>query len=209
LYFFSIFLILAKNIYTAASGGVIGIDFGTEYIKIAFHKSTGTFQMVENLQSKTKTPFALGFKDNERFFGAEAQVKKSKIPELVFTKMHEFLGKRSDDENLKKFISEYFVSYNIEEDSERKVYKFGINANKDGNSLLSIEEVFGMMFKYIKFLSQKFSQTEINECVVTVPAFYGYKQRLSISQSAEIAGLKLLHITTEKHRCSCKLCNEP
>jgi hypoxia up-regulated 1 len=197
LYFFSIFLILAKNIYTAASGGVIGIDFGTEYIKIAFHKSTGTFQMVENLQSKTKTPFALGFKDNERFFGAEAQVKKSKIPELVFTKMHEFLGKRSDDENLKKFISEYFVSYNIEEDSERKVYKFGINANKDGNSLLSIEEVFGMMFKYIKFLSQKFSQTEINECVVTVPAFYGYKQRLSISQSAEIAGLKLLHITTE------------
>ena len=55
----------------------------------------------------------------------------------------------------------------------------------------------GMLFRYIKFLSDKFSKTDIKDCVITVPAFYGYKQRLAIQQSAEIAGLTVLGIINE------------
>ncbi len=63
--------------------------------------------------------------------------------------------------------------------------------------ILSSEEVTGMLFRYVKFLSDKFSNSNIRDCVITVPVFFGYKQRLAIHQSAEIAGLNVLGIVNE------------
>jgi molecular chaperone DnaK (HSP70) len=62
---------------------------------------------------------------------------------------------------------------------------------------LAPEEITGMMLRYIKFLSDKFSKADIKDCVITVPVFFGYKQRQSIHQSAELAGLNVLGIINE------------
>ena len=61
----------------------------------------------------------------------------------------------------------------------------------------SPEELFGMLFRYILFLSTKFAHSPIKECVVTVPAFYGYKERLAISQAISMTGIKLLTMINE------------
>ena len=54
-----------------------------------------------------------------------------------------------------------------------------------------------MLFRYILFLSTKFSHSPIRECIVTVPSFYGYKERLAISQAISMTEMKLLSIVNE------------
>jgi len=175
---------------------LLGIDFGTEYIKVSVLKPNSPFKMVENIQSKTKTPVSLAFKDEERLFGSDALGKKVRFPKQVFVYMHEFLGKKYDSVQVKQFMEHFFVSYETEEDQERKTYNFKVNFNKE-NYVFSTEEIFGTLFRYIKFLSDKYAQSNIRDCVVTVPAFFGYRERTAISQAIELSDLKLQALITE------------
>lgn len=175
---------------------ILGIDFGTEFIKITILKPSSSFKMVENIQSKTKTPAALAFKDEERLFGSDALGKKVRFPKQVFVYLHEFLGKKYSSKQVKKFIQDFFVSYETEEDQERKTFNFKVNFNKE-NYVFSTEELFGMLFRYIKFLSDKYSETNTKDCVVTVPAFFAFRERLAISQAIELSDLNLLALVTE------------
>jgi hypoxia up-regulated 1 len=188
-------LICLINIYYSLSN-LIGIDLGTEYFKVTLLKPGKWFSMVENLQSKTKTPTAIAFKDEERFFGADALAKRMRFPKQVFTFMHEYLGQRYNSEEINKFIEEFFVSYDMEEDQEHKTYIFKVKFNHDEYKF-STEEVFGMIFRYIKFLSDKYSGGDVRDCVVTVPAFYGYKERTAIIQAADMSKLNLLSMVSE------------
>jgi hypoxia up-regulated 1 len=175
---------------------LIGIDLGTEYFKVTLLKPGRPFTMVENLQSKTKTPTAIAFKDEERFFGVDALAKRARFPKQVFSFMHEYLGKRYNDEQMIKFIEEYFVSYDMEEDENRKTYMFKVKFNNEEHKF-STEEVFGMIFRYIKFLSDKFSGGDVRDCVVTVPAYFGYKERNAVVQAVELSKLNLLSLVSE------------
>ena len=154
--------------------------------------------MVENIQSKTKTPSSLAFKDEERLFGADALGKKVRLPKQVFVYMHEFLGKKYTSEQVKKFVEDFFVSYEMEEDAERKTFNFKVLFNKE-NYVFSTEEIFGMLFRYIKFLADKYAGagSNIKDCVVTVPAFFGHRERMAISQASELSNLNLQSLITE------------
>jgi hypoxia up-regulated 1 len=175
---------------------LIGIDLGSEFFKATMLRPGRPFTMVENLQSKTKTPTAVAFKDDERVFGADAMAKKPRLPKGVFTFFHEYLAKKYSSEEVKKFIDKFFVAYEMEEDLERGSVNLKINFNQEEYKFSS-EEIFGMLFRYIKFLADKFSQTEIKDCVVTVPSFYSYKQREALAQAVEMSKLNLLGFVTE------------
>jgi len=190
-------LVFLLSLITKTKSNLLGIDFGTEYIKVTVLKPNSPFKMVENIQSKTKTPASLAFKDEERLFGADALGKKVRFPKQVFVYMHEFLGKNYNSAQVKTFMEDFFVSYETEEDQERKTYNFKVNFNKE-NFVFSTEEIFGMLFRYIKFLSEKYAESSnIRDCVVTVPAFFGYRERTAISQAVELSNLKLQALITE------------
>ncbi len=151
------------------------------------------FQIVENIQTKRKTETALSFRDEERTYGADAVNKRARNPSQTFTNLNEFLGKTYNDEGLKSYLEKYFVSYELEEDKERQSVSFKVKYLKKDYTFSS-EELFGMMLRYIQFLSEKFSRSPIRECVITVPSFYGYKERLAISQAVSLTNMKLLII---------------
>jgi hypoxia up-regulated 1 len=190
-------LIFILNL-SITNSNLLGIDFGTEFIKVSILKPNSPFKMVENIQSKTKTPSSLAFKDEERLFGSDALGKKVRFPRQVFVYMHEFLGKKYSSEQVKKFVEDFFVSYDMEEDELRKTFNFKVVFNKE-NYIFSTEEIFGMLFRYIKFLADKYSGagSNIKDCVVTVPAFFGHRERMAISQATELSNLKLQSLITE------------
>ena len=135
-------------------------------------------------------------KDEERVFGSDALNKKVRNPQNVFVYAHDFLSKHISDPELKQLFSDYFLSYVIEEDKERGSFQFKIKySNKDFR--FYPEEVVGMILRYVKFLSDKFTQADIKECVITVPNFYSLKERQAIYQSAQIAGLSVLGLVNE------------
>ena len=166
-----IFSLLYSQIFSASG---IAIDFGSEFITTSIIRSRKPIELVENPQG-TKANQYLYMKDNEKIFGHGAKVKAIKSPEAVFHHLQEFLGKTEDSIELQNYLKKYFQSYDIVTDEKSHHIKFKVNYN-DQNYLFNSQELLGMMLRYIKDFSEKYGQTEINEFVITVPCFYGYKQ---------------------------------
>ena len=50
--------------------------------------------------------------------------------------------------------------------------------------MLNSEEMVGMMLQYIRYLAEKMSGERVDECVITVPSWYTYDQRLMVREAA-------------------------
>lgn len=169
---------------------ILGVDLGSDYFKMNLLKPGKSFTMVENLQSKTKTTAGVAFKDDERLYGSEALIRKQRFPKQALTYLDRFLGEEFGNEEVTEYMKRHYVSYDIEEDEERKTYNFRLKY-KGEDYIVSPEEHFGMIFRYIKLLAEKFCDSKVYELVVSVPNSWGYKKRHSLSQSVRLAGLQL------------------
>lgn len=53
------------------------------------------------------------------------------------------------------------------------------------------------MFRYVKVLSDLYAKANVTECVITIPAFFNYKQRQSIRDAVSLTKLKLSAMVTD------------
>lgn len=71
----------------------------------------------------------------------------------------------------------------------------------DGKSNVDIlysEEVVSMMFSYVKMLAEIQAEGQsVRDCVITIPSWFTYDQRLMIKDAAELAELRVLHLVHE------------
>jgi hypoxia up-regulated 1 len=63
---------------------IIGIDFGSEFIKVASVQPGKAFDIVMNENSKRKQPNALAFDRGNRLYGSDAVSLNSRDPAHVF-----------------------------------------------------------------------------------------------------------------------------
>ena len=121
MFFLSIILklFIFTSLILSASPYIIGVDIGSEFFKICVIKPGKPFSIVENLQSKLKTPTALSLKDDEITFGADALTKKARFPKNVFTFFTNYLGESYNSTFVNEFLKEFLIGYDIEEYSSR------------------------------------------------------------------------------------------
>lgn len=55
------------------------------------------------------------------------------------------------------------------------------------NIKISIEQVFGMIFKYIKQLAEKHGKTKVKDCVIAIPNYWSLDLRIQILNALTIA----------------------
>ena len=188
------------------SASSIAIDFGSEFITTSILLPRKPIKLVENPQG-TKINQYLYMKGNEKIFGINSKVKAIKYPEAVFHHMQEFLGKTEDSPEVKNYLKNYFQVYNISTDEKTHNLQFKLNyGNKD--HLFKSQELLAIMFKYIKDISEKFGNTEINQFLLTIPCFYSYKQHQALLNAAEISGMKLIHLIHDNAAVAIKYFNE-
>lgn len=76
-----------------------------------------------------------------------------------------------------------------------------ISRDEDGSNVQEIlysEELIGMLLQYIKMLAEKQAGGFVRDCVITVPSWFTYDQRLMLKDAAEgLAGLNVLQMTHE------------
>ena len=121
--------------------------------------------------------------------------------------MQEFLGKTEDSPEVKNYLKNYFQVYDISTDEKTHNLQFKLNyGNKD--HLFKSQELLAIMFKYIKDISEKFGNTEINQFLLTIPCFYSYKQHQALLNAAEISGMKLIHLIHDNAAVAIKYFNE-
>ena len=54
-----------------------------------------------------------------------------------------------------------------------------------------------MKLKHIKKMAEKETESDIKDCVITVPEFWSYKERQALLDSSQMAGLNVLGLINE------------
>ena len=196
---------------------MIGIDMGSEFFKVCItlpHQNK--FYMVENLQSKLKTHSAIFIKGTDRIYETEAINKRIKNPKNSFSFLSSYLSLRKNSLNPEKYFEKYFYNYDYIFDNETQSINFKVKfineEEKQVETKFPLEVLYGMLFRYIKMMSEKYYKDNFNEnsdnkfykekskieyCIVTVPSLYTYKQRLSIIHAVSLSNMKLLGILND------------
>ena len=179
-------------LYASVSGAVIGIDLGSELFKViniqvSLIRPGKRLIIVENEQSKRSTPFAISFTDQGREYGYNALREQVKRPDSTLLFTHNIFGNPSSS-NLNRTFQPLEYSKNTERNS------LFINIKQE---TLEIEEIVAMILEHIKDMSEKFAESSVKDCAITVPSFWNRGQRIELISAAQAAGLNVLSLINE------------
>ena len=177
---------------------VLGIDFGTQYMKIAIVRPGSPFEIVTDLSSKRKTPSTIAFDDSTRVYGYDAINLGARKPKNVFQRMSRLLGQGPESEFSKEFEELKFPYEFKLTDRNTWSVKFPKGTGFDDIEYLTAEEVNAMILEYARKLGEMFDEgSKILDCVITVPVYSTQHQRQAILDAASLIGLNVLSLIEE------------
>lgn len=202
-------LVLLFTSTASAASAVLGIDFGTEYLKAALVKPGIPLEIVPTKDSKRKETSALAFKPSksgplpagsypERFYGGDAVALQARFPADVYPNLKWLLGVQSDASVVGEW-KERYPAVAVSK-SERGTVQLESNIfaePKDGQ--FSVEELLAMELKNVRENAKALAGkgTEIEDAVFSVPPFYTVEERRALEVAARLAGLKVLSVISE------------
>jgi len=185
-----IFCLLALGTQSA----VLGIDFGSDFVKVAVVAPGHAFEIALDPSSKRKSPAVVGFDDGERRFGNDATSLITKRPAETYSYISRLLGKSIDSPIVSEFKAQYYP-YQFEADEVRNTVRIKFGEDRT----FGVEEIVSMYLKQAQTSAMNFldSTTMIRDCVLTVPDFWTTKERRALLDAAELAGLNVLSLINE------------
>jgi len=90
------------------SANVIGLDFGSDAMKVALVQPGSPLEIVTNFQSKRKTPTCITFYRGERMFGSDSYALMPRKPELSVAKAYRMLGRALGHPLVQEVTKQYF-----------------------------------------------------------------------------------------------------
>jgi hypoxia up-regulated 1 len=159
---------------------VLGIDFGSEWIKLAVISQGSRADTVLNENSKRKTLSAFLFPESAsnvpRQFGEAAMAR----PHKVFVYLRELLGM---EYNRNGKYGPHQFHHTIIADDRRARFRII-------NDKISYYPEFlnAMLLHYSKARAEAHTGKNISKCVITVPPYFTSPQRLALLSAARIAG---------------------
>jgi len=166
---------------------VIGIDLGTTNSCVSIIEG-GEPVVIPNAEGSRTTPSVVAFsKSGERLVGHIAKRQAITNPEQTVYSVKRFMG----------------CKY-VEREDETKYMPYDIVKGKNNEVLLKIkdqqfrpEEISAMLLQNLKQVAEDYTGEEINQVVITVPAYFNDAQRQSTKDAGKIAGLEVLRIINE------------
>jgi len=168
---------------------VVGIDLGTTNSVVAFMEA-GKPVVITNTEGARITPSVVAYtKSDERLVGQLARRQGVLNPENTIYSAKRFIGRRYD-----------------EVESERSGVSFEIVEGKGGEARIQIpqlksdvtpEEISAMVLQKLKADAEQYLGEEVDQAVVTVPAYFNDSQRQATKNAGTIAGLDVIRIVNE------------
>jgi molecular chaperone DnaK len=172
-----------------ASKKVIGIDLGTTNSCVAIMDG-GQAKIIENAEGRRTTPSIVAFTENgERIVGDAAKRQSVTNPENTFFAIKRLVGRRFEDAEVKKDID--LVPYSIVKGDNGDAW---VNSR---DKKYSPSEISAFTLIKMKETAEKFLGEEVNQAVITVPAYFNDAQRQATRDAGKIAGLEVLRIINE------------
>ena len=168
---------------------VVGIDLGTTNSVVAVMEA-GTPTVITNAEGSRLTPSVVAFtKGGERLVGQLARRQAVLNPENTIYSAKRFIGRRHD-----------------EVESEEQAASFEVVEGPGGEARIRIpelkqdltpEEISAMVLQKLKSDAESFLGEDVNQAVITVPAYFNDAQRQATKNAGTIAGLEVLRIINE------------
>jgi hypoxia up-regulated 1 len=177
---------------------VIGIDFGSEFTKVALVMPGQPFQIVLNPQSKRKTETMVSFNEGTRQFGSDAYGLSSRKPKLVVSKMVQMLGRAYNTTEIDQ--GKEYKSMELLKDDVRGGWSIQLpKVNQEKDVVFSSEELAAMILQFTSFMTKEYvnSKNMIKDCTITVPSYFTQSERQAVLDAAMIADLNVLGLIEE------------
>ncbi|KAJ3439041.1 hypoxia up-regulated protein [Anaeramoeba flamelloides] len=229
---------------------VVGIDLGSDSIKVSVKDHGKQLQIALNSASQRKTRSAIAFLEGERLFGKEAEFVSIKKPEYSLMNLKSLIGatketiseipfpiaqemvfdpndgsllsltfndennlfglckKKNEEQQQEEEEEQEAVEKEEQEIEQEKKEEEEEEEEKECKFELKPEEILAMMFNQAKRISNDFLQLthsrKIKDCVLTVPSYYGERERQSILDAAKLANLNVLSLMNDHSAFSMK-----
>ena len=168
---------------------IIGIDLGTTNSCVAIMDGKAP-KVIENVEGSRTTPSMVAFTDsNETLVGQSAKRQAVTNPEKTLFAIKRLVGRRMDDETVKKDIE--VLPYKIVPGDNQDAW-VEISGKKHSPSQIS-----AFILQKMKETAEKFLGKAVKEAVITVPAYFNDAQRQATKDAGKIAGLDVKRIINE------------
>nr|VFJ64705.1 MAG: molecular chaperone DnaK [Candidatus Kentron sp. FW] len=168
---------------------IIGIDLGTTNSCVAIMES-GKQRVIENSEGDRTTPSIVAWtKDDEVLVGQSAKRQAVTNPKDTLFAIKRLIGRRFQDDVVQRDIK--MVPYNIvgADNGDAWVEAKG--------KKLAPPEVSARVLMKMKSTAEDYLGEQINEAVITVPAYFNDSQRQATKDAGRIAGLEVKRIINE------------
>lgn len=139
-------ILILVSFLCSAYGNVMGVDLGSDSMKIAIVQPGSPLEIVTNLQSKRKTPTCLAFYKEERLFGSDAYALMGRKPDVSLAKFNRLIGRTVEHTRAKELKKQYFP-YELSSLNDSSVH-FAVE-----NVTYSAEELLAMLLQHAKQLT--------------------------------------------------------
>ncbi|MGO9170829.1 MAG: molecular chaperone DnaK [Rhodomicrobium sp.] len=168
---------------------VIGIDLGTTNSCVAVMEGSHP-KVIENAEGMRTTPSMVAFTaDGERLIGLPAKRQAVTNPENTFFAIKRLIGRRFDDEMVKKDIG--LVPYKIIRGDNGDAWV------ESHGKKYSPSQISAFILQKMKETAEAFLGEKVEKAVITVPAYFNDAQRQATKDAGKIAGLEVLRIINE------------
>jgi len=168
---------------------VIGIDLGTTNSCVAVMEGSQA-KVIENAEGFRTTPSMVAFTESdERLVGHAAKRQAVTNPDKTFFAIKRLIGRRADDPA-------------VEKDKGLVPYKIISGENGDawveaGGEKYAPSQISAFILQKMKETAESYLGEDVQQAVITVPAYFNDSQRQATKDAGKIAGLEVLRIINE------------
>ena len=168
---------------------IIGIDLGTTNSCVAVMEGESA-KIIENSEGGRTTPSIVAFsKEGEVLVGQSAKRQAVTNPSNTLFAIKRLIGRRYDEEAVKKDLK--MVPYKIVKSKNNDAWV------EVGGKQMAPPEVSARILMKMKKTAEDYLGEEVNEAVITVPAYFNDSQRQATKDAGKIAGLEVKRIINE------------
>ncbi|MFP4129499.1 MAG: molecular chaperone DnaK [Halorhodospira sp.] len=170
-------------------GKIIGIDLGTTNSCVAVMEGNQT-RVIENAEGDRTTPSVVAFSDDgEVLTGAPAKRQAVTNPQNTIHAVKRLIGRRFDEDVVQRDINE--MPYKIVKADNGDAW-VEVQGKK-----MAPPEVSARTLQKMKSTAEDYLNSEVEEAVITVPAYFNDSQRQATKDAGRIAGLDVKRIINE------------
>ena len=172
-------------------GTTIGIDLGTTYSCVGVFRN-GQVEIIPNDQGNRITPSYVAWSADDRLVGDAAKNQATINPENTVFDVKRLIGRKFNDKSVKSDMKMF--PFDLVDRKGKPYVQVTVNGEK---KQFAPEEVSSMILQKMRSTAESYLDKEINNAVVTVPAYFNDAQRQATKDAGTISGLNVERIINE------------